>query len=165
MVSKKTNITTPVTSELDAKGIPYRFFRHSGTVHSLDQAAQERGQQPEQVIRSIVFRLSAGEFIIVLVSGPRRISWSALRKYLHQSRLTMASEQEIKNATGYPLGAVSPFGLPKPLRILVDKSVFQVQAKEISIGSGVRYSTVIMKLEDLNRALGDFELVHFCKED
>ena len=61
---------TPVTRALDALEIPYRFFRHPGNVSSLEQAAQERGQEPEQVIRSIVFRLSQSEFVMVLVAGP-----------------------------------------------------------------------------------------------
>ena len=52
--------STPVTHYLDEKGIKYRFFMHPGAVHSLEQAAAERGQRPEQIIRSIVFRLSHG---------------------------------------------------------------------------------------------------------
>jgi hypothetical protein len=48
------SFTSPVTQALDKKGIPYRVFRHPGVVHSLEQAALERGQQPEQVVRSIL---------------------------------------------------------------------------------------------------------------
>lgn len=86
---------TPVTRTLDVLGIPYRFFRHPGQVSSLEQAAHERGQEPEQVIRSIVFRLAKGDYVMVLVAGPTQISWPALRAYLGQSRLTMAEKSEI----------------------------------------------------------------------
>jgi Cys-tRNA(Pro) deacylase len=147
---------TPVTWALDELGVPYRFFRHPDKVSSLEQAARERGQSPGQIIRSIVFRLAQGEFVMVLVAGPAQISWPALRAYLGRSRLTMAREEEIIAATGYPLGAVSPFGLPRPMRILVDGSA--VQTGEVSIGSGVRFTTVIMDGEDLMRALGDVEV-------
>lgn len=144
-------------------GISYRFFRHPGKVSSLEQAAQERGQSPDQIIRSIVFRLAKGEFVMVLVAGPAQISWPALRAYLGKSRLTMASEEEILASTGYPLGAVSPLGLPRPMRILVDRSA--VQEGEISIGSGVRYTTVIMDGEDLMRALGEVEVGELIQQD
>ncbi len=145
--------STPVTSALTEKRIPHRLFRHAGPVHSLEQAAQERGQLPEQVVRSIVFRLGEGKYVMVLMAGPTQISWPALRRYLGQSRLTLASEAEVLEVTGYPLGAVSPFGLPAPMRILIDKSV--LEQEEISIGSGERYTTVFIRTEDLLRALGN----------
>lgn len=159
-MNTEENPSTPVTRYLDDKGIPYRFFRHPGQVHSLEQAAQERGQRPEQVIRSIVFRLSKGGFVMVLVAGERQVAWRALRKHLGTSRISMASEAEILEMTGYPLGAVSPFGLPSPMRTLVDRSVLLEQ--EISVGSGVRYTTVIMQREDFMRALGEVEVGEFA---
>jgi Cys-tRNA(Pro) deacylase len=150
---------TPVTKALDNLGIPYRFFRHPGQVTSLEQAAQERDQQPEQVIRSILFRLAKDDYTMVLVAGPAQISWPALRAYLGQSRLTTASQAEVLEVTGYPIGAVSPFGLPAEMRILVDRSV--VQEGEVSIGSGERGTTVILQSSDLIPALGDVELGDF----
>ncbi len=155
-----THDSTPVTDVLQAAGIPHRLFRHPGPVRSLEQAAEERRQRPEQVIRSILFRLEEGHYLMVLMAGPRRISWPALRRYLGQSRLTLASQEEVLAETGYELGAVSPFGLPAPLRVLVDESVL-AQPGEISIGSGVRGSTVIMQREDLLRALGPAETGQF----
>jgi len=151
--------STPVTQDLDRKSIPYRLFTHPGPIHSLEQAARERGQRPEQVVRSIVFRLSEGEFVMVLIAGPKQISWTALRAHLGVSRMSMASEEEVLDSTGYPLGAVSPFGLPGTMRILADENVFLED--EISIGSGVRYTTVILSGQDLRRALGNFDIGKF----
>ena len=146
---------TPVTQALDRLSVPYRFFRHAGPVTSLEQAARERGQRPEQIIRSILFRLAADEYVLVLVAGPRQVDWPTLRRYLGITRMSMASEEEVLAVTGYPLGAVSPFGLPQPVRTLADESIF-LEA-EVSIGSGVRHSTVILRQEDLRRALGQIE--------
>jgi Cys-tRNA(Pro)/Cys-tRNA(Cys) deacylase len=151
--------STPVTQDLDRKGIPYRLFTHPGPIHSLEQAARERGQRPEQVVRSIVFRLSEGEFVMVLIAGPQQISWAALRTHLGVSRMSMASEEEVLVTTGYPLGAVSPFGLPATMRILADESVFKED--QISLGSGLRYTTVILSSQDLRRGLGNVEIGKF----
>ncbi len=155
--------STPVTRYLDEKGIPYRFFRHSGVVHSLEQAAKERGQRPEQIIRTIVFRLSRVGFIMVLVAGDRQVSWQALHHHLGTSRLSMATEAEVLEVTGYPLGAVSPFGTKQALSILLDRGA--LQEEEISIGSGERYTTVIMQREDFIHALGQVELGDFAVEE
>ena len=73
----------------------------------------------------------------------------------------MASEAEVLEVTGYPIGAVSPFGTVRSLRVLVDPSVFDEE--EISLGSGVRGTTVILKSDDLKRALGDVEIVELIE--
>ncbi len=149
------HLSTPVTRYLDSIQVPYRVFTHPGPIKSLEQAAQERNQAPEQVVRSIVFRLSDSKFVMVLVAGAQQISWPALREYLGVSRMSMAKPEEILSQTNYPIGAVSPFGLSRPMRILADESVFQPD--EVSIGSGVRYTTVILRTDDLRRALGEVE--------
>jgi Cys-tRNA(Pro) deacylase len=155
--------TPPVSLALEKLNIPHRVFTHPGPVNSLEQAARERGQRPEQVVRSILFRTGEDEYLMALVAGPAQISWKALRAYLGQSRLTMASEEEVLAVTGYPIGAVSPFGTVRTLsgtgslRVLVDPGIFVEE--EISIGSGIRGTTVILKTDDLRRALGDFETV------
>ena len=147
----------PVARALDELHVPYRLFVHASPVHSLEQAARERHQLPDQVIRSIVFRVSQDDFLMVLIAGDRQIAWPALRRYLGQSRLTLATEDEVRSVTGYERGAVAPFGLPQPLRILVDESVFTHE--EVSLGSGVRGTAVIMTSFDLRRALGEVERV------
>lgn len=149
--------STPVTRALDGLGIPYRVFRHPGPVESLEQAARERKQAPEQVIRSIVFRVGPDEFVMALMAGARQVSWQALRRYLGQSRLTMATPEELRAATRYEMGAVSPFGLPRPMRIIADPGVFI--PSEVSLGSGVRGVAVILSSDDLWRALGRIDVV------
>ena len=153
--------TTPVSQALAAKGIPHRLFRHPGPIHSLEQAAAERGQAPEQVVRSILFRQDADTFLLVLIAGPQQIAWRRLRQYLGQPRLTTASREEVARITGYELGAVSPFGLPSPVRILADESIRQ--PAEIAIGSGVRGTTIFIQTKDLLQALGQIETGQFAK--
>ncbi len=148
---------TPVTEALDGLNIPYRVFVHAGPVKSLEQAAEERGQKPEQIIRSLLFRLSKEDFVMALMAGPQQVDWRILRRTVGEKRLTTASEEEVLRVTGCPRGAVSPFGLPQPLPILADPGIFEPQ--EVSIGSGVRGTTVILSSFDLRRALPPFELV------
>lgn len=149
--------STPVSRHLARLGIPHQVFRHPGPVRSLEQAAGERGQRPEQVVRSLLFRLPGATFVMVLVAGPAQVDWRLLRRTLGESRLTTASEEEVLAHTGYERGAVSPFGLPTPMRILVDESV--LAEEELSIGSGERGTAIILSRQDLLRALGAVEIV------
>ena len=98
----------PVSIALTQTGIPHTVFRHAGQLHSLEQAAKERGQRPEQVVRSIVFRCAEGEYLMVLIAGPQQIDWKMLRHHLGRSRITMATPEEVLEVTGYELGAGAP---------------------------------------------------------
>ena len=149
--------TPPVSQALTAKGIPHTVFRHEGNLTSLQQAAQERNQEPQQVVRSLLFRESKESYLMVLIAGPDQIDWKKLRRHIGTSRITMASRSEVQQITGYELGAVAPFGLPQPIPILVDPSV--LEQKEISMGSGIRNVAVILSSDDLFRALPDAEVI------
>ena len=147
----------PASHALEEMGIPHRVFYHQSQVTSLDQAASDRGQKPEQVVRSILFRLGKDDYLMVLVAGPVQIPWKALRKYVGQSRLTLASEDEVLAVTGFRIGTVSPFGLPRPIRVILEAGV--LKKREISIGSGLPNTGIIMKSADLQAGLGEVEVV------
>jgi len=91
------------------------------------------------------------------VAGAGQISWKILRKLLGRSRITMATEEEVLAVTGYRIGTVGPFGLSKPVRMLIEAGV--LKEEEVSIGSGMRDTAVILKSADLRKALGNVEVV------
>lgn len=153
-------VSTPATKVLDQLSIPYRVFEHALPPDSLEQAARERGQAPSQVVRSILFRFERDKFFLTLVAGPGQISWRKLRLHMGVSRISMATEDEVLAVTGFAVGTVSPLGLPRPVRILADASVFEPE--EVSLGSGVRGVAVVMKSADLKRALGEIGNGQFC---
>jgi Cys-tRNA(Pro)/Cys-tRNA(Cys) deacylase len=147
----------PVSLALDKLNLPHQIFRHPGQVMSFEQAAQERGHRLEQVVRSILFNLGKDQYLMALVAGPPQVSWKKLRQYTGRSRVRMATEDEVFKTTGYRIGTVSPFGLPQPIKILIDPSV--MNESEISIGSGMRNIAIILKSSDLLRGLKDAEIV------
>jgi Cys-tRNA(Pro)/Cys-tRNA(Cys) deacylase len=151
------NTIPPVSIALERLGIPHRVFRHAKPVTSLEQAARERGQRPGQVVRSILFRITEDEFVLVLVAGPAQISWKALRKILGKSRISMATEDEVLAVTGYRIGTVGPFGLPRQLKVLIEAEV--LSEEEISLGSGIPSTAVILRSADLRRGLEDADVV------
>jgi Cys-tRNA(Pro) deacylase len=156
------NEEPPVAQVLTALHIPHQVFTHPGPVTTLEQAAAERGQQPDQVVRSLLFRLGEGDYAIVLMAGPAQVSWKALRRHFGQSRLTTATEEEVLDVTGYTRGAVAPFGLRQPVRVLIDQGVMMQEA--ISLGSGVRGTAILLTTADLRRALPDAEVGDFQGE-
>jgi Cys-tRNA(Pro)/Cys-tRNA(Cys) deacylase len=142
---------------LEMMKIPHHIFHHNQPVHSLEQAAVDRNQRPAQIVRSILFQIRDGEFVMVLMAGPDQIDWKKLRQLVKRSRIRMATEEEVLEVTGYQVGAVSPFGMKKQIRLMIDASV--LAEEEVSIGSGIRNTAIIMKSADVQRVLGDVEVV------
>jgi Cys-tRNA(Pro) deacylase len=152
----------PASIALDNIGVPHRLFFHEGTVTSFEQAARERGQRESQVVRSILFQIRPEEFVMVLVAGPAQIDWKKLRQLVGRSRVRTATEDEVVEVTGYRVGTVSPFGMKNQVKVLIDESV--LKEEEISIGSGVRNTAIIINSADLRRALGNAEMVSLLEE-
>jgi len=153
----------PASIALNTLGIPHRVFRHEKPVTSFEQASSERNQRPEQIVRSILFQVRPGEFVMVLMAGPGQIDWKKLRQLVKRSRVRMATEEEVLDVTGYKIGTVSPFGVKNQVRVLLDASV--LREEEISIGSGVRNVAIIIKSRDVQKALEDVEIVELSGSD
>ena len=151
----------PASIALDQLEIPHRVFRHETPVESFEQAASDRNQRPEQVVRSILFQVRPEEFVMVLMAGREQVDWRSLRKLVGRSRIRMATEDEVLEVTGYRVGTVSPLGMKRQVRILIDSSV--LREDEISIGSGVSNTAIILKSADLRRALGEAEVISFVE--
>ncbi len=150
------SIETPAIQVLKDVHIPFQIFQHLTKITSLQQAAEERGQEPDQIIRSILFRQSNEQFIMVLMAGERQISWKALRSYLGERRISLATPQEVLDQTGYEIGAVTPFGLARPMRIIADPSVFAYP--DISLGSGRKGYAIIIGSNLLSELIRDLEI-------
>ena len=151
------DIKPPASLALDSLGIEHRVFLHERPVSSFEQAASDRNQRPEQIVRSILFQIRPDEYLMVLVAGPDQIDWKKLRQFVKRSRIRMATEEEVLEVTGYRIGTVSPFGLKNQARVLIDASV--LNEEEVSVGSGVRNMAIIMKSVDLRKVLAESEVV------
>ena len=161
--ARPLNATKPPASlALDQLGIEHRIFLHEGSVTSFEQAARERGQRPAQVVRSILFQVRPEEFVMVLMAGPAQVDWRKLRQNVKRSRVRMATEDEVFEVTGYRVGTVSPFGLKSQIRVMIDASA--LREEEVSIGSGVRNTAIILKTADRHQALKDAEIVSLEEE-
>jgi Cys-tRNA(Pro) deacylase len=147
----------PASMALEKLNIPHRVFQHEQPLLSFEQAAAERNQKPEQIVRSILFQIRPEEFLMVLVAGREQVDWRKLRQFVGRSRVRMATDEEVLKITGYRVGTVSPFGLRHQVRVLIDESV--LREEEISLGSGVRQMAIIMKSADVQKALGESEVV------
>ena len=135
---------------LAAAGVGYRLISH-GPVRSLAEAAQARGVAPADVVKTLVVRRGADDFLFVLVPGDRAISWPKLRRLLGVTRLSMPDAAVAKEATGYERGTITPFGAARNWPVIADE---RISGREITLGAGRRGQAVAVDADTALRALG-----------
>lgn len=131
-----------------ATGITYEVTRH-GAVGSLAEAAAARGIEPRQLVKTLVVRRAAEDFLFVLVPGDRTISWPKLRQVVGVSRLSMPEASVALEATGYERGTITPFGSIRAWPVIVDERISGM----ISLGGGAHGVGLTVDAADVVRVL------------
>jgi Cys-tRNA(Pro)/Cys-tRNA(Cys) deacylase len=123
---------TPALAAVRDAGLEHAVLRH-GAVRSLAEAAQARGVEPADVVKTLVVRRGEDDFLFVLVPGDRTISWPKLRALLGVSRMSMPDAATAKEVTGYERGTITPFGATRGWPVVADE---RVQGRRITLGGG-----------------------------
>ena len=135
---------------LEASGLDFRIIRH-GPVGSLSEAAQARGVEPRDVVKTLVVRRGDGDHLFVLVPGDRSISWPKLREHLGVSRLSMPDAATAREATGYERGTITPFGSSSPWPVVADA---RLAGRRVTLGAGASGMAVALDADAAIAALG-----------
>ncbi len=83
------------------------------------EAAVALGCEPGAIANSLVF-MAGSEPVLILASGAHRVDLEQVASAAGLPPLRRAAPQEVRAATGQPIGGVAPVGHPAPLRTLVD---------------------------------------------
>ena len=138
---------TPATHAADAAGIAFRVVR-TERPSSAEESAARQGIELHQLLRTIVIRRSADDYVFVLVPGGRQIDWPKLRAHLGVKRLSLPDQDEAKAATGYERGAITPFGSTGDWPVIADATI----AGRVAVGGGERGVNLHLDAADLVRA-------------
>lgn len=94
-----------------------------GTKTARD-AARAIGCEVGQIVKSVV--LMTNELpLVALTSGANRVDTLALGRILGVEDVRKATADEARQATGYAIGGTPPFGYPTPVRVLMDRDLFE----------------------------------------
>jgi Cys-tRNA(Pro) deacylase len=119
---------------------------------SAEESARLQGIGLEQLLRTIVVRRAADDYVFVLVPGGRQIDWPKLRARLGARRLSLPDRDEAHDATGYERGAITPFGATTAWPVIADSTI--AGAGRVAIGAGAHGVNLHVDGEDLLRTLG-----------
>jgi Cys-tRNA(Pro)/Cys-tRNA(Cys) deacylase len=137
---------TPAIRALSGSNLDFRVVR-TERPNSVEESAGLQGIEVGELMRTIVVRRGADDYVFVLVPGGRQIDWPKLRAHLGVKRLSLPDQTEAREATGYERGAITPFGSTKRWPVIADASVTRLH--RVAIGGGARGVNLHIAVTDL----------------
>ncbi len=101
--------------------VPRRF--PDGTKTAADAAAAI-GVELGQIVKSLIFAVD-GEVILAYVSGANQLDEKKLALAAGGLKCARVDADVVRQATGFPIGGVPPFGHSTQLRVFVDPDLLQ----------------------------------------
>ncbi len=129
--------------------VPRRF--PEGT-HTAVDAAAAVGCRLEQIVKTLVFVDDAGEPVLFLVSGANRLDPSKAAAAAGLSELRKADARATKEATGFSIGGIPPFGHDNPVPVFMDEDLLSFD--EIWAAAGLPDAVFPVAPASLQRASG-----------
>jgi Cys-tRNA(Pro) deacylase len=111
-----------VAAAASAAGLDIAIQRFPEGTRTAEDAAAAVGCDVAQIVKSLVF-LADGRPVVALVSGANRLDPARLATALGANEVTRADGNAVRDATGYAIGGVPPFGHERPLPVLMDRSL------------------------------------------
>jgi Cys-tRNA(Pro)/Cys-tRNA(Cys) deacylase len=142
---------TAAVQTLQRLGIEHRIVTTS-PARDPQESAQLQGIALGQLVRTIVVRRAADDYMFVLVPGGRRFDWPKLRAHLGVSRISLPDAEEARAVTGYERGAITPFAAARALPVIADASISELEW--VAIGGGRRGLNLHLSARDLLSATG-----------
>jgi prolyl-tRNA editing enzyme YbaK/EbsC (Cys-tRNA(Pro) deacylase) len=118
---------------------------------TAEDAARAIGCEVGQIVKSLVFLLD-GSPVVALVSGANRLDETRLAAALAGTTVGRADADTMRDATGYPIGGVPPFGHAAPLPTAVDEDLLGYD--EVWAAAGTPRDVFPIGPDDLVRATG-----------
>jgi len=143
--------TTPALEAIAASGVAHRVVRTTAA-GSAEESASLQGIPLEALLRTIVVRRGADDYVFVLIPAGLQFDWPKVRAELGVKRLSLPDADEAQAATGYVRYTITPFGSTTSWPVLVDQAVMDQPV--VAIGGGARGVNLHLAPKDLVDALG-----------
>jgi Cys-tRNA(Pro)/Cys-tRNA(Cys) deacylase len=135
---------------LERSGVPYRLHSHP-PVTTVEEAFVKAPRLTHNLLKTVVFRIKAGDWILAAVAGNVRIHYKKLADAMgvNRKKLRSISPAMVESELGFLIGGVGPFPVRADIRVVFDAGLEQLGT--VFCGSGRNTETVEMDIGDLIR--------------
>jgi Cys-tRNA(Pro) deacylase len=121
------------------------------TTRSAADAALAIGVDLGQIVKSLVFGVD-GEVVVALVSGDNLLDERKLASRAGADQAWREDADTVREATGFPVGGVPPFGHREPLRVFIDEDLLEYD--ELWAAAGTPHVNFAITPSELVKATG-----------
>jgi Cys-tRNA(Pro)/Cys-tRNA(Cys) deacylase len=106
---------------LTARGVPFRVHEHPVS-RTVEDARAQLPFPVEQYLKTVVFRVKDGPWLLVACRGQDRVDYRKLAEATGARRadIVQPAADEVEAALGYVIGGVAPFPPNAETRTIVD---------------------------------------------
>lgn len=138
---------------LKDQGVSGPFREFDVPTKTAADAAEALGCDVGAIASCLVFVLD-DEPVVIVKSGAFRVDPERFVRLAGGERLRRASPNEVRDATGQPIGGVSPAGWPQSLRVFIDDSLASYQQVWAACGTpNAVFATTYDELRGLTGAV------------
>jgi prolyl-tRNA editing enzyme YbaK/EbsC (Cys-tRNA(Pro) deacylase) len=144
-----------VQANLHAAGVDVNVRQIDEATPTAAAAAEYLGCEVGAIANSLIF-MADGEPILVLTSGAHRVDTALLAQRIGVQKVSRATPDAVKTATGQVIGGVAPVGHPGPVRTYLDTAL--KAHHELWAAAGIPASLFPISYNDLLRVTGATEV-------
>ena len=115
---------TRVVQAAKERGLEIMTRRFPEGTKTAQDAANAIGVSLGQIVKSLVFAVD-GEIVMAFVSGSNQLDEKKLAQAAGGLKCSRVDADAVREATGFPIGGVPPFGHTTQLRVFVDPDLLQ----------------------------------------
>jgi len=115
------NVARVVAAAHDA-GLEIAVERFPEGTRTATDAARAVGCEVAEIVKSLVF-VADDAPVVALVSGAHRVDLARLAVAVGAAEVRKANGDEARDATGFPIGGVPPFGHSGAVTVVVDRDL------------------------------------------
>jgi prolyl-tRNA editing enzyme YbaK/EbsC (Cys-tRNA(Pro) deacylase) len=138
-----------VAAELERAGLRVEVKELEASTRTAKDAAAAVGCPVGAIANSLIF-MADGDAIVVLSSGAHRVDTDFVARVIFAEELRPATADEVRQATGQPIGGVAPVGHPKQLPTYIDSALREFGT--IWASAGTPHAVFPSTFADLKRA-------------
>ena len=130
--------------------IPGEILHLDAPTPTVETAARVMGVQEDQIVKTLLFLINQKPLAAV-TCGTARVDRRAIaaRFEVGRKRVKLASPTQVLEITGYPAGALPPFGHLHPVPTLLDRRV--LSHTTVYAGGGAEDALVRLSPQDIAR--------------
>ena len=111
-----------VAEALRLRGVDGPFLEFDASTKTAADAAQALDCEVGAIASCLVFVLDEDP-VVIIKSGASRVDTDQFAALVHGEVVRRATPDEVRTATGQPIGGVSPINWPEDLRVFIDDAL------------------------------------------